>query len=306
MGCCGSKTNFPAEDSSNYCNNRSRDELSFSYQVVPIQQTPHAPKPKTKQPHPPPQPQPQPPNSSPSKLSPRRPRVVHRPDIIIGKPLKDLVSIQHTPNSPTIKQSPPQPQQPKPSPPKSLPPDSKIVQRPDTILEKPLEDLRQYYSLGNKLGRGQFGIAYVCTEISTGHVYACKSVLKRKLVTMGDKDDVNREVQIMQHLSGNQNIVEFKGAFEDRQSVHLVMELCTGGELFDTISAQCHYSERDAAKICREIVNVVHICHFMGVMHRDLKPENFLMSSKDDNAMLKLIDFGLSVFIEDGEYLIVP
>jgi calcium-dependent protein kinase len=47
-------------------------------------------------------------------------------------------------------------------------------------------------------------------------------------------------------------------------------------------------------------VNVVHACHFMGVMHRDLKPENFLLASKDPNALIKATDFGLSVFIEEG------
>ncbi|KAJ6367482.1 hypothetical protein OIU77_022038 [Salix suchowensis] len=78
------------------------------------------------------------------------------------------------------------------------------------------------------------------------------------------------------------------------------MELCAGGELFDRITAKGHYSERDAAKICREIVNVVHACHFMGVMHRDLKPENFLLSTIDEDASLKATDFGLSVFIEEG------
>ncbi|PKI56864.1 hypothetical protein CRG98_022751 [Punica granatum] len=105
----------------------------------------------------------------------------------------------------------------------------------------------------------------------------------------------------MQHLSGQPNVVEFKGAFEDRHSVHLVMELCAGGELFDRIIAHGHYSERAAAALCRSIVNVVHACHFMGVVHRDLKPENFLFASKDEGAMLKATDFGLSVFIEEGK-----
>ncbi|EOA21261.1 hypothetical protein CARUB_v10001611mg [Capsella rubella] len=62
-----------------------------------------------------------------------------------------------------------------------------------------------------------------------------------------------------------------------------------------------HYSDRAAAGIIRSIVNVVQICHFMGVVHRDLKPENFLLSSKEENAMLKATDFGLSVFIEEGK-----
>ncbi|KAI9187405.1 hypothetical protein LWI28_027759 [Acer negundo] len=180
-------------------------------------------------------------------------------------------------------------------------PSSRPVHRPDTILGKPFEDVKSHYTLGKELGRGQFGVTHLCTENSTGKKFACKSISKRKLVTKNDKDDIKREIQIMQHMSGQPNIVEFKGAYEDRQSVHLVMELCAGGELFDRIIAKGHYSERAAASICRSIVNVVHICHFMGVMHRDLKPENFLLSSKDENALLKATDFGLSVFIEEGK-----
>ncbi|XP_010455773.1 PREDICTED: calcium-dependent protein kinase 21-like [Camelina sativa] len=175
------------------------------------------------------------------------------------------------------------------------------VRDPDTILGKPFEDIRKFYSLGKELGRGQFGITYMCREIETGNTYACKSILKRKLISKQDKEDVKREIQIMQYLSGQPNIVEIKGAYEDKQSVHLVMELCAGGELFDRIIAQGHYSERAAAGIIRSIVNVVQICHFMGVVHRDLKPENFLLSSKEENAMLKATDFGLSVFIEEGK-----
>lgn len=180
-------------------------------------------------------------------------------------------------------------------------PSPKPVPKPDTILEKPYEDVRLHYTIGKELGRGQFGVTYLCTENSTGRQYACKSISKRKLVTKNDKEDMKREIHIMQHLSGQPNIVEFKGAYEDRQSVHLVMELCAGGELFDRIIAKGHYSEKEAATICRAIVNVVHACHFMGVMHRDLKPENFLLSSKDKNAHLKATDFGLSVFIVEGK-----
>ncbi|KAG5011253.1 hypothetical protein AAZX31_07G241700 [Glycine max] len=177
-----------------------------------------------------------------------------------------------------------------------------VQKKADTsIVGKPFDDIKKYYSIGKELGRGQFGITYLCTENSSGGTYACKSILKRKLVSKADREDMKREIQIMQHLSGQPNIVEFKGAFEDRFSVHLVMELCSGGELFDRIIAQGHYSERAAASLCRSIVNVVHICHFMGVMHRDLKPENFLLSTKDDHATLKATDFGLSVFIEQGK-----
>ncbi|WOG85323.1 hypothetical protein DCAR_0104511 [Daucus carota subsp. sativus] len=210
-------------------------------------------------------------------------------------------SYEKSSQRPQQTQTQPQPQQPQvrhTSPPK---PRQVVKSDPNTILGKPFEDIRATYTLGKELGRGQFGCVYLCTENSTGHLYACKSILKRKLVSKNDKEDMKREIQIMQHLSGQPNIVEFKGAYEDRQSVHLVMELCAGGELFDRIIAQGHYSERAAATICRQIVNVVNVCHFMGVMHRDLKPENFLLSGKDKNAMLKTTDFGLSIFIEEGK-----
>ncbi|KAH9620078.1 hypothetical protein KSS87_005316 [Heliosperma pusillum] len=172
---------------------------------------------------------------------------------------------------------------------------------PNAILGKPFDDVKMHYTLGKELGRGQFGVTYLCTDKNTGQQLACKSISKKKLVTKADKEDMRREIQIMQHLSGQPNIVEFKGAYEDKISVNLVMELCAGGELFDRIIAKGHYSEKAAAIILRQIVNVVHVCHFMGVMHRDLKPENFLLSTKDENATLKATDFGLSVFIEGGK-----
>ena len=161
-------------------------------------------------------------------------------------------------------------------------------------------DITSLYDLDKELGRGQFGITYLCTEKATGFKYACKSISKGKLVHDKDIDDVRREILILQHLAGQPNIVQFKGAFEDKQKIHVVMELCSGGELFDRILARGSYSEREAASICRQIVNVVHACHFMGVMHRDLKPENFLLASRDEDAPIKATDFGLSVFIEPG------
>lgn len=169
------------------------------------------------------------------------------------------------------------------------------------VLGKPMEDVRSTYSMGKELGRGQFGVTHLCTHKSTGKQYACKTIAKRKLVNKEDIEDVKREVQIMHHLSGQPNIVELVNVFEDKQSVHLVMELCAGGELFDRIIAKGHYTERAAASLLRTIVQIVHTCHSMGVIHRDLKPENFLLLNKDENAPLKATDFGLSVFYKQGE-----
>lgn len=159
----------------------------------------------------------------------------------------------------------------------------------ETILGKAFEDVKAHYTLGKELGRGQFGVTFLCTEISSGHQYACKSISKKKLVTKSDKADMRREIQIMQHLSGQPNIVAFKGAYEDKNSVCLVMELCAGGELFDRIIAKGHYTERAAASMCRAIVNVVHVCRL-----------RTFSCQTSENAALKATDFGLSMFIEEG------
>lgn len=162
-------------------------------------------------------------------------------------------------------------------------------------------EIADKYELGRELGRGEFGITYLCSDKETGQVLACKSISKKKLRTAVDVEDVRREVQIMKHLPDHPNIVSLKATYEDETAVHLVMELCEGGELFDRIVARGHYTERAAAVVTKTIVEVVQICHKHGVMHRDLKPENFLFSNKKENSPLKAIDFGLSIFFKPGD-----
>ncbi|RCV27050.1 LOW QUALITY PROTEIN: hypothetical protein SETIT_5G294600v2 [Setaria italica] len=128
------------------------------------------------------------------------------------------------------------------------------------------------------------------------------------MLTPEDVDDVRREAHIMHHLAGHAGVVSIKGAYDDPLYVHIVMELCEGGDLFDRIVDRGYFSERKASKIARVGVGVVEACHSLGVMHRDLKPENFLLlrnnDGKDgdnDEAELKAIDFGLSVFFKPGQ-----
>ncbi|KAG6633016.1 hypothetical protein CIPAW_12G019200 [Carya illinoinensis] len=157
------------------------------------------------------------------------------------------------------------------------------------------------YVLGRELGRGEFGITYLCTDRENKESLACKSISKRKLRTEVDVEDVRREVAIMSKLPDHPNVVKLRETYEDSENVHLVMELCEGGELFDRIVARGHYSERAAASVARTIAEVVRMCHANGVMHRDLKPENFLFANKKERSPLKAIDFGLSVFFKPGE-----
>nr|AFK09219.1 calcium-dependent protein kinase [Dunaliella salina] len=171
-----------------------------------------------------------------------------------------------------------------------------------TVLDN-APDVRQSYVFDKVLGKGNFGIVHMVYDKATGQPWACKSISKRKLVTQDDVEDVRREVQILLHLAGHPNVVQLKGVYEDKGYVHMVMELCEGGELFDRIADKGHFSERQAAEVVRTIVSVVHHCHTMNVIHRDLKPENFLLTSKKPNGTLKATDFGLSRFFKDGQVL---
>ncbi|KAH7661924.1 Non-specific serine/threonine protein kinase protein [Dioscorea alata] len=159
----------------------------------------------------------------------------------------------------------------------------------------------EHYSLGRELGRGEFGVTYLCSDLSSRDLLACKSISKRKLRTSIDVEDVRREVAILSSLPDHPNIVRLRAAFEDADAVHLVMDLCEGGELFDRLLARGHYSESAAAAVIRTVAEVVRTCHENHVMHRDLKPENFLYANRKESSPLKVIDFGLSVFFQPGE-----
>ncbi|KAJ9540194.1 hypothetical protein OSB04_026700 [Centaurea solstitialis] len=170
------------------------------------------------------------------------------------------------------------------------------------VLKDPTcHEIEQMYVLGKELGRGEFGVTYTCTDKVSGEVFACKSMLKKKLRSRVDIEDVIKEAKIMKHMPPHVNIVTLKDTYEDDTAVYFVMELCEGGELFDRIVAKGHYTERAAARVTKTIVEVIQMCHNHGVMHRDLKPENFLFANKHETAALKVIDFGLSVFFKPGE-----
>ncbi|GJN11326.1 hypothetical protein PR202_ga29507 [Eleusine coracana subsp. coracana] len=138
---------------------------------------------------------------------------------------------------------------------RSAPPGSRLV-----VLREPTgRDIAARYELGGELGRGEFGVTYLCTDRATGEALACKSISKKKLRTPVDIEDVRREVEIMRHLPKHPNIVTLRDTYEDNNAVHLVMELCEGGELFDRIVARGHYTERAAALVTKTIVEVVQV-----------------------------------------------
>jgi len=125
-------------------------------------------------------------------------------------------------------------------------------------------DFVRRYRIGAEVGRGEFGVTRRCEDAATGEALACKTIRRKRLLLRRagpDADDVRREVEITRRMSelGEGRVVRLREACEDDDGVHLVMELCEGGELFDRIFEREHYSERAAAKLARTIVEVVQV-----------------------------------------------
>ncbi|KAM9386189.1 calcium/calmodulin-dependent protein kinase type IV-like [Pholidichthys leucotaenia] len=153
--------------------------------------------------------------------------------------------------------------------------------------------VEDFYSLGSELGRGATSIVYCCEEKQTQKPYAVK-VLKKTI----DKKIVRTEIGVLLRLS-HPNIIQLKEIFETDTDISLVLELVTGGELFDRIVERGYYSERDAAHVIKQILEAVAYLHENGVVHRDLKPENLLYADLSLDAPLKIADFGLSKMVDD-------
>lgn len=180
----------------------------------------------------------------------------------------------------------------------------KVSSLTETILDATqISNLSDRYVLGKQLGWGQFGVIRECSDKFTGEVLACKSIAKDRLVTVEDVRSIKLEIEIMTKLSGHPNVVDLKAVYEEEDYVHLLMELCAGGELFHRLEKYGRFSETEARVIFRHLMQVVSYCHGNGVVHRDLKPENILLATKSSSSPIKLADFGLATYIKAGQNL---
>ncbi|CAI5948862.1 unnamed protein product [Closterium sp. NIES-65] len=131
--------------------------------------------------------------------------------------------------------------------------------------------------MGERLGKGSFGVVHECRNRHTGFQYACKIIDKKQLRDDADAEDVRREVRLLARLAGHPNVVELQDVYEDDGHVYLIMELCSGGDLFDEIKRHGPFAEEDARAIFRQLATSMAYCHAQGIMHRDIKPENVLL-----------------------------
>lgn len=113
---------------------------------------------------------------------------------------------------------------------------------------------------------------------------------------------LQEEVRIMEKLH-HPNCVKLYQFFESESHLHMVLDLCSGGELFERIIEKEKYSEKEAAHVVVQVAKAIQYMHENGVVHRDLKPENLLYATEADDSIIKVTDFGLAKYtMGKGDY----
>ncbi|XP_046619292.1 calcium/calmodulin-dependent protein kinase type 1 isoform X1 [Neodiprion virginianus] len=185
-----------------------------------------------------------------------------------------------------------------------------------------LPSVDEKYILKELLGTGAFSeVRLAESKEKPGQMFAVKIIDKKAL--KGKEDSLENEIKVLRRFSEtvkpqsgggpfksdnsgetgwltHPNIVQLLETFEDKHKVYLVMELVTGGELFDRIVEKGSYTEKDASGLIRQVLEAVDYMHEQGVVHRDLKPENLLYYSPDEDSKIMISDFGLSKMEDSG------
>ncbi|XP_074488973.1 death-associated protein kinase 2 isoform X1 [Sebastes fasciatus] len=165
------------------------------------------------------------------------------------------------------------------------------------------QQVEDFYVIGEELGSGQFAIVKRCIEKSTDVEYAAKFIKKRQSRASRRgvrREEIEREVDILQQIQHN-NIVALHDVYENRTDVVLILELVSGGELFDFLAQKESLSEEEATRFIKQILDGVLYLHSKRIAHFDLKPENIMLLDRNVHLpRIKLIDFGLAHKIEAG------
>ncbi|XP_051937962.1 myosin light chain kinase, smooth muscle-like [Hippocampus zosterae] len=156
--------------------------------------------------------------------------------------------------------------------------------------------VKELYDVEERLGTGKFGQVFKLVEKATKKVWAGKFI---KAYSAKDKDNVRQEIGIMNSLH-HPKLVQCVDAFEGKSDIVVVLEMISGGELFERIiDEDFELSEREVIKYMLQIVDGVGFIHKQGIVHLDLKPENIMCVNKI-GSKIKLIDFGLARRLENA------
>jgi len=150
------------------------------------------------------------------------------------------------------------------------------------------------------LGEGAYGSVHPARLAATGEKLALKKISKRYTNSSTFKAEVDALKRIFE-MGGHPNISGLRDMYDsDPNYFYLILDLVSGGELFEHLINYGAYSEQDAARLVYEVASALAFLHGVGVVHADLKPENLLLCSKNRmDGTIKIIDFGCAIVSDD-------
>jgi Protein kinase domain/RasGEF domain/Rap/ran-GAP/Ankyrin repeats (3 copies)/SH2 domain/Ankyrin repeats (many copies) len=133
------------------------------------------------------------------------------------------------------------------------------------------EEKRAQYLLGRELGRGQTCVTYLCKDKVTNE-RLCMKIIDKSALSSGLAEQVEKETDILNVLK-HKHIVRQKEFFETEGVLYIVLQLCEGGSMEDDLEAAGAYTEDEARRVIRQLVEALAYMHKQKVCHRDLKPD---------------------------------
>jgi hypothetical protein len=133
----------------------------------------------------------------------------------------------------------------------------------------------------NPIGEGTFGSVYRGSDRKTGENVAVKKISKRATDDVSFQREMEALVHIRKH-GGHPHICGMRANYDQGDYYYIVLDLISGGEMFDHLANHGAYSEADAARLIREVASALAFIHGLNCVHGDLKPENrtfFVQSS---------------------------
>ncbi|XP_045758963.2 myosin light chain kinase, smooth muscle isoform X3 [Mirounga angustirostris] len=158
------------------------------------------------------------------------------------------------------------------------------------------QKVSDFYDIEERLGSGKFGQVFRLVEKKTRKIWAGKFF---KAYSAKEKENIRQEISIMNCLH-HPKLVQCVDAFEEKANIVMVLEIVSGGELFERIiDEDFELTERECIQYMRQISEGVEYIHKQGIVHLDLKPENIMCVNKT-GTRIKLIDFGLARKLENA------
>ncbi|XP_058587132.1 myosin light chain kinase, smooth muscle isoform X2 [Neofelis nebulosa] len=165
-----------------------------------------------------------------------------------------------------------------------------------TVIVNTEHKVSDFYDIEERLGSGKFGQVFRLVEKKTGKIWAGKFF---KAYSAKEKENIRQEISIMNCLH-HPKLVQCVDAFEEKANIVMVLEIVSGGELFERIiDEDFELTERECIQYMRQISEGVEYIHKQGIVHLDLKPENIMCVNKT-GTRIKLIDFGLARKLENA------